>query len=334
MKLLVTGGAGFIGSNFVAHRVAAGDEVVVLDLLTYAGHPENLAPVRGDIRFVEGDICDKGTVAELVTGDLDAVVNFAAESHVDRSILDSGDFVRTNVLGVQVLLDAVQRTGSGLLLQVSTDEVYGPTAPRQVATERSNLQPSSPYASSKAAADLLCLAFRQTHGTPVRITRCTNNYGPRQYPEKLIPLFALRAMADEELPLYGDGQHERDWLHVDDHCRALSAVLDRGKDGEVYNIATGETVANRQLVEGLLDLLGKPHDLIQAVEDRPGHDRRYALDSKKIRGQLGWEPTIALGDGLASTVAWYRDNRAWLEAVTGPEFDAYCAALYGDREDA
>ncbi len=331
MKLLVTGGAGFIGSNFVAHRVQAGDEVIVLDLLTYAGHRENLASVQDQIRFVEGDICDRDAVAELVTADLDAVINFAAESHVDRSILDSGDFVRTNVLGVQVLLDAVQRTGSGLLLQVSTDEVYGPTAPRQVATERSNLAPSSPYASSKAAADLLCLAFRQTHGTPVRITRCTNNYGPRQYPEKLVPLFLLRALADEELPLYGDGLHERDWLHVDDHCRAVSAVLDAGKDGEIYNISTGEIVPNRVLVEALLDLLDKPHDLIRAVEDRPGHDRRYALDSKKIRGQLGWEPTIALGDGLAATAAWYRDNRAWLEAVTGPEFEAYCAALYGHR---
>jgi len=331
MKLLVTGGAGFIGSNFVAQRVRAGDEVVVLDLLTYAGHPENLAPVRDDLRFVQGDICDKGTVGELVTGDLDAVVNFAAESHVDRSILDSGDFVRTNVLGVQVLLDAVQRSGAGTLLQVSTDEVYGPTPPRQVATERSNLAPSSPYASSKAAADLLCLAFRQTHGTAVRITRCTNNYGPRQFPEKLIPLFLLRAMADEELPLYGDGLHERDWLHVDDHCRAISAVLQEGKDGEVYNIATGETTPNRQLVEALLDLLDKPHDLIQSVEDRPGHDRRYALDSKKVRGQLGWEPAVALGDGLASTVEWYRDNRAWLEAVTGPEFEDYCEALYGPR---
>lgn len=334
MKLLVTGGAGFIGSNFVAHRVAAGDEVFVLDLLTYAGHLENLAPVRDDIRFVHGDICDKGTVAELVTSDLDAVVNFAAESHVDRSILDSGDFVRTNVLGVQVLLDAVQRSGCARLLQVSTDEVYGPTAPRQVATERSNLAPSSPYASSKAAADLLCLAFRQTHGTPVLITRCTNNYGPHQYPEKLIPLFLLRAMADEELPLYGDGLHERDWLHVEDHCRALSAVLADGKDGEVYNIAYGEPVPNRLVVEALLHELEKPDTLIRSVEDRPGHDRRYAVDSKKVRADLGWEPRIPLGTGLARTVAWYRNHREWLEAVTGPEFEQYCEALYGERGDA
>ncbi len=334
MKLLVTGGAGFIGSNFVAHRVEAGDEVIVLDLLTYAGHLENLAPVRGDIRFVQGDVCDKGRVAELVTADLDAVVNFAAESHVDRSILDSGDFVRTNVLGVQVLLDAVQRAGCGRLLQVSTDEVYGPTAPRQVATERSNLEPSSPYASSKAAADLLCLAFRQTHGTPVVITRCTNNYGPYQYPEKLIPLFLLRAMADEDLPLYGDGLHERDWLHVEDHCRALSAVLDRGKDGEIYNVAYGEPVPNRLVVEALLHELDKPDTLIRSVEDRPGHDRRYAVASKKIRDELGWEPRVPLGSGLTRTVAWYRENREWLEAVTGPGFEQYCEALYGERGKA
>ncbi len=334
MKLLVTGGAGFIGSNFVAQRVHAGDEVIVLDLLTYAGHLENLAPVRDDHRFVQGDVCDKERVGQLVTADLDAVVNFAAESHVDRSILDSGDFVRTNVLGVQVLLDAVQRAGCGRLLQVSTDEVYGPIAPRQTATERSNLAPSSPYASSKAAADLLCLAFRQTHGTPVMITRCTNNYGPYQYPEKLIPLFLLRAMAGEELPLYGDGLHERDWLHVEDHCRALAAVLEGGKDGEVYNIAYGEPVPNRLVVEALLHELDLPDTPIRSVEDRPGHDRRYAVASRKIRDGLGWQPTIPLGTGLTRTVAWYRDNRAWLEAVTGPEFDQYCAALYGDRKDA
>ena len=329
MNLLVTGGAGFIGCNFVRARLAAGDQVTVLDALTYAGHRESLSDVMGDIHFVEGDICGAETVAPLM--DVDAVVNFAAESHVDRSILGAAEFVRTNVLGTQVLLDAAREAKVERFCQVSTDEVYG-SAPVGVSfTESDPLDPSSPYAASKAAADLLCLAYHRTHGMPVVITRCTNNYGPYQYPEKLIPLFLLRALADEELPLYGDGLNERDWLHVADHCAAVGAVLEGGRDGEVYNVAAGRPVTNRDVVERLLEAVGKPWELVRPVADRPAHDRRYDIDATKIRRELGWSPAVALDAGLAETFRWYLDHTAWLERITGPEFGRYCDLLYGDR---
>ena len=328
MKLLVTGGAGFIGSNFVRTRVEAGDQVVVLDQLTYAGHLENLDGVLDRIDFVRGDICDPDAVGSLVTSDLDAVVNFAAESHVDRSILDASQFVRTNVVGVQVLLDAIEAAGCRLLVQISTDEVYGPAEAGTAFTEQAALEPTSPYAASKAAADLLCLGYHRTRSTPVIITRCTNNYGPYQYPEKLIPLFLMRAMADEPLPLYGDGSQERDWLHVDDHCRALAQVIQQGKPGAIYNIAGGHALPNRELVRVLLDELGKPWSLVRRVEDRPAHDGRYSLDTTRIRDELGWTPKIALEQGIADTVRWYRDQADWLENVTGPEFDRFCEVLY------
>jgi len=331
VKLLVTGGAGFIGANFARRRVAAGDEVVVLDKLTYAGHLENLDGVLDDLRFVQGDICDPGVVGSVVTGDLDAVVNFAAESHVDRSIQGAGVFVQTNVVGVQVLLDAVRRADSGVFCQVSTDEVYGSAPDGVVFDEGAALEPSSPYSASKAAADLLCMGYHRTHGTPVVITRCTNNYGPRQFPEKLIPLFLLRAVADEELPLYGDGLNERDWLYVDDHCAALDRVIEAGRPGRVYNIAADHPVTNREIVQRLLTALDRPWDLVCLVADRPAHDRRYAIDASRIRDELGWAPSVDLEEGLARTVRWYAERREWMESVTGPEFEVYCQTLYGDR---
>ena len=333
MKLLVTGGAGFIGSNFVRARVEAGDQIVVLDQLTYAGHLESLHGVLDHIDFVRGDICDTDVVRGLVTSDLGAVVNFAAESHVDRSILDAAQFVRTNIVGVQVLLDAVDAAGCRLLCQISTDEVYGPAETGTAFTEEAALEPTSPYAASKAAADLLCLGYHRTRSTPVIVTRCTNNYGPYQFPEKLIPLFLMRAMADEALPLYGDGTQERDWLHVDDHCRALTRVIEQGRHGAIYNIASGRALPNRELVRRLLDELGKPWSLVRQVEDRPAHDGRYSLDTARIHDELGWAPTITFEQGIADTVHWYRRNTDWLKSVTGPEFERFCEALYRSQLD-
>jgi dTDP-glucose 4,6-dehydratase len=334
LRLLVTGGAGFIGSNFVRRRAEAGDSVTVLDKLTYAGHVESLEGVLDSITFVEGDICDAETVGPLVAADTDAVVNFAAETHVDRSIMGSAEFVRTNVEGVRVLLDEAARAGTRLFCQVSTDEVYGSAGPDESFTEASRLRPTSPYAASKAAADLLALSYYRTHGVPVVITRCTNNYGPRQHPEKLIPLFILRATADEELPLYGDGLNERDWLHVEDHCRALDLVIEKGGPGEVYNVSAGGPVTNREVVKAIIEALGKPESLVRLVKDRPAHDRRYAIDSTRLRRELGWRPEVPLARGLARTIEWYRSHPGWLRAVTGPEFEEHCRRLYAGRPDA
>jgi len=330
MMLLVTGGAGFIGSNFVRRRALAGDRITVLDALTYAGHMENLSGITDSVTFVKGDICDAKVAGEVVTKDVDAVVNFAAESHVDRSIMGASEFIRTNVAGVQVLLDAVRESGCPRFIQVSTDEVYGSTPQGEFFDESTPLAPSNPYAASKAGADLLALSYFRTHNTPVMITRCTNNYGPWQYPEKLIPLFLLRAMKDEELPLYGDGLNERDWIHVDDHCSALDAALSRGEPGQVYNICQGSPVSNREIVARLLKALGKPESLIGHVADRPGHDRRYALRADKARQKLGWEPEVNIEDGIARTVEWYRSNVDWLQSVTDYRFAEHCTALYGD----
>ena len=331
MKLLVAGGAGFIGSNFVRRRASAGDSVTVLDALTYAGRPENLAGLEDGITFVRGDVCDPAVVGGLLTGELDAVVNFAAETHVDRSITGASEFVRTNVLGVQVLLDAVRESRCPLFVQVSTDEVYGSTPPGELFDESAPLNPSNPYAASKAGGDLLALSCFRTHRTPAIVTRCTNNYGPRQYPEKLIPLFLLRAMNDEPLPLYGDGLNERDWIHVDDNCSALEAVLARGRPGRVYNIGRGAPVSNLEIVKRLLAALGKPESLIRHVADRPGHDRRYALRTDRARDELGWEPRIGIEEGIVATVDWYRENADWLKSVTDESFAEHCRVLYGDR---
>ncbi|MEU6950376.1 dTDP-glucose 4,6-dehydratase [Streptomyces sp. NPDC046316] len=327
MRILVTGGAGFIGSCFV--RMALGPEapvpvssVTVLDALTYAGNRENLAPVAGDgrLEFVHGDIRDAALVGRLVPGH-DAVVHFAAESHVDRSIAGAGEFVSTNVLGTQTLLDAALQERTPAFLHVSTDEVYGSVAEGSW-TEEEPLRPTSPYAASKASSDLLALAYHRTHGLDVRVSRCSNNYGPYQFPEKVIPLFTTSLLDGGTVPLYGDGLNVRDWLHVEDHCRALFAILRDGRAGEVYNIGGGQELSNRQLTERLLRACGADWSRVLAVPDRKGHDLRYSVDSGKIRAELGWSPLHRFADGLDHTIAWYRDNRSWWEPLTRHLADA------------
>ncbi len=307
MKLLVTGGAGFIGSAFV--RSYAGAEVTVLDKLTYAGNPANLDPVRDRIAFVQGDICDASLVDGLMRGQ-DAVVHFAAESHVDRSIRRAADFVLTNVVGTQTLLDAALRHGVGPFVHVSTDEVYGSI---DVGSwpETDPVRPNSPYAASKASSDLIALSYHRTHGLDVRVTRCANNYGPYQYPEKVVPLFLTTLLDGGQVPLYGDGLNVRDWLHVSDHCAGLVAVLEGGRPGEIYNLGGGLELSNRELTQRLLDACGRDWSSVRYVEDRKGHDRRYSLDWSKVAGELGWAPRVSFEEGLAATVAWYRDNRWW-----------------------
>ena len=330
MKLLVTGGCGFIGSNFIRHVLGAHpeDRVVNLDRLTYAGNPANLADVEGDTRyaFVHGDICDAALVRDVARG-VDAVVNLAASTHVDRSLMEPDEFLRTDVFGVFTLLEAVRDLKIPRLLHISTDEVYG-SVEHGSSREGDALRPSNPYSASKAGGDLLALAYWQTHRVPVVITRSSNNFGPFQYPEKVIPLFVTNALEDTPLPLYGDGRNVRDWLYVLDNCAAIDLVLRRGKDGEVYNIGGGHEVENVVLTRQILRLTGKPETLIQPVRDRPGHDRRYALDSKKVQ-QLGWAPRHAFATALESTVAWYREHEAWWRPLKSGEFRAYYARQYG-----
>jgi dTDP-glucose 4,6-dehydratase len=332
MRLLVTGGSGFIGSNFIRWVLTEHPEDVVvnLDKLTYAGNPANLADVEQDPRysFVHGDIGDADLVRDVARG-VDAVVNFAAPSHVDRSILDPDEFLRTNVLGVRVLLDAVRSLRVGRMLQVSTDEVYGSIA-EGAAREETPLRPSNPYSAAKAAGDLLALAYWNTHRVPVLITRSSNNFGPYQYPEKLIPLFVTNALDDQPLPLYGDGRQVRDWIYVLDNCAAIDLVLREGADGEVYNVAGGHEVANVTLTHQILRSLGKPDSLIQPVADRPGHDRRYALDATKL-GKLGWAPRHPFESALETTVRWYREHVAWWRPLKSGEFRAYYERQYGRR---
>jgi dTDP-glucose 4,6-dehydratase len=335
MKLLVTGGAGFIGANFVQYVLAAhaGAEIVTLDQLTYAGNLANLEAVleHPRHRFVRGDIADPQAVAGAIGEGVDAIVNFAAESHVDRSITDAGAFLATNVVGTQVLLDAARARGVGRFLQVSTDEVYGSLGPTGAFTEETPLQPNSPYAASKAAADLLVRAAHHTHGLPTLITRCSNNYGPYQFPEKLIPLFVTNALADQPLPLYGDGRQVRDWIHVEDHCRGVDLVLRQGKVGEVYNLGGGNERENVEIAELILDALGKPHSLVRHVTDRLGHDRRYAIDARKIERELGWTPQREFASGLRDTIEWYRTQRSWWEAVKSGAYLDYYERMYGQR---
>ena len=332
MRILVTGGAGFIGSNFVRHLLAAhsADSVVNLDALTYAGNPENLRDVEGDprYRFVKGDICDGPLVDDLLR-DVDAVAHFAAETHVDRSNLGADDFLRTNVTGTYTLLEAARRAGVGRFLLVGTDEVYGSLA-RGAAKETDALNPSNPYSASKAGADLLARAYWLTHRLPVVITRSSNNFGPYQYPEKVIPLFVTNALEDRPLPLYGDGRNVRDWLYVADNCAAIDLVLRNGQDGEVYNIGGGNEIENIALTRAILDLLGKPPTLITPVADRPGHDRRYALDSEKIH-RLGWTPAHSFEAGLAATVEWYRTRPDWWQPLKSGAFKTYYARQYTGR---
>lgn len=318
MKLLVTGAAGFIGSHYVRTLLSGGyvgyenAEVTVYDKLTYAGNLENLAPVADDARyrFVQGDILDGALLDEVLPGH-DAVLNFAAESHVDRSIHGAADFVTTNAVGVQVLLDACLRAGIPRVVQVSTDEVYGSIAEGSF-REGDPLLPNSPYSAAKAGGDLIARAYHVTHGLNVSITRCTNNYGPYQFPEKVIPLFVTNLLDGLKVPLYGDGLNVRDWLHVEDHCRGIQLVLQRGKAGEVYNIGGGVELTNRELTERLLEACGRDWDShVDYVEDRKGHDRRYSLSDDKIRRELGYAPHVDFVEGLAATVQWYRDNESW-----------------------
>ena len=332
MKLLVTGGAGFIGSNFVRRTMLGGtiDRLIVLDKLTYAGNVANLADVANDRRysFVQADINDGAVVDELM-GQVDAVVNFAAESHVDRSIEAADAFVMTDVHGVFTLLEAARRHRIERFVQVSTDEVYGDVA-EGASRENDALEPRSPYAASKASGDLLSLAYHATYGVPVVVTRGSNTYGPRQYPEKVIPLFVTNAIDGEPLPLYGDGRQVRDWLHVDDHCDAIALVLERGEPGEAYNVGGGSSLANVDLTERLLTLLDRPRSLIRHVTDRAGHDRRYALDWSKLAA-LGWAPRVELEEGLASTVTWYRQHEDWWRPIKNGEFRDYYRRQYADR---
>jgi dTDP-glucose 4,6-dehydratase len=321
MRVLVTGGAGFIGSHYVrkvlggAYDTMADAEVVVLDKLTYAGNEANLESVRDNprLRFVRGDICDREIVREVITG-ADLVVHFAAESHVDRSILGAADFVLTNVVGTQTLLQAAVDAGVGKFVHVSTDEVYGSITEGSW-TEECLLEPNSPYAASKAGSDLMARSFARTHGLPVCVTRCSNNYGPHQFPEKVVPLFVTNLMDGKKVPLYGDGLNVRDWLHVDDHCWGIQLVADAGRPGEIYNIGGGTELTNLELTARLLDACGADESMVERVTDRKAHDRRYSVDIAKISTELGYRPLMSFDEGLASTVEWYRENRAWWEPL-------------------
>ena len=337
--LLITGGYGFIGSHFIRllRRENPQWRIVNLDLLTYAGNVDNLADLNftandPQYRFVRGDIADLALVRQIFeTENPDIIVNFAAETHVDRSLMDSAPFVRTNIEGVRVLLEVVTQYGIKRFLQVSTDEVYGSLAADEPAfSEDSPLLPNSPYAASKAAADMLVRAYHRSYRTPILITRCGNNYGPYQFPEKVLPLFVTNALDDQPLPLYGDGKQIRDWIHVEDHARAVLHVLEYGVPGEIYNVSADGERMNQTMAEWILDLLGKPRELIRPVEDRPGHDRRYSLSALKIRG-LGWQPSIPLEQGLSNTIDWYRSQRAWWEGIKSGEYRKYYSEMYGQR---
>jgi dTDP-glucose 4,6-dehydratase len=329
VRIIVTGGAGFIGSNFarLVVNTRPDHEVVVLDKLTYAGNPESLADLRGkpNFRFVHGDILDTGLVDSLMA-QADACVHFAAESHVDRSISDPGVFVRTNVEGTLVLLEAARRHGIKRFVQIGTDEVYGSLGPTGLFTEETPIQPNSPYSASKASADLMARAYHETFGLPVMITRCSNNYGPYHFPEKLIPLFITNLLNDEQVPVYGDGLNVRDWLHVEDHCAAILLVLEKGVPGEVYNIGGNNEKTNLEITKLVLEKLGKGEDMIKYVQDRPGHDRRYAIDASKIRRELGWEPKYTFDTGIVQTIDWYLNNRGWWEPLRQRALDAKRAA--------
>ena len=334
--VLVTGGAGFIGSNFVRFLLAnvPDTRVVNLDCLTYAGNLENLADVAGDPRyaFARVDICDTAKVVEVCREyRVDSIVHFAAESHVDRSITGPGAFIRTNVHGMLSLLQAARECGNLRLLQVGTDEVYGSLGPTGHFTETTSLDPHSPYSASKAAADHLASAFYHTYGLPTLITRCSNNYGPYQFPEKMIPLMINNARHDSSLPVYGDGLNVRDWLYVEDHCRALWTVLTRGQVGRVYNIGGNSEKTNLEVVRTILRRVGKPERLINFVKDRPGHDRRYAIDATRIRTELGWSPSVDFEKGIAKTIDWYLSHQKWLDHVTSGTYQRYYEAMYARR---
>lgn len=339
MKILVTGAAGFIGSNFVFHMRKAHPEydIIALDSLTYAGNLETLAPVMEEdhFTFVRCDITDREGVRKVFEEHHpDVVVNFAAESHVDRSIEDPGVFLRTNILGTQALMDACREFGIQRFHQVGTDEVYGDLPldrPDLFFTEDLPLQASSPYSASKASADLLAMAYHRTYGLPVTISRCSNNYGPYQFPEKLIPLMIANALADKPLPVYGTGENVRDWLYVEDHCRAIDMILENGKVGEVYNIGGHNERSNLDVVKTILKQLGKPESLITFVGDRKGHDLRYAIDPSKIHGELGWLPETKFDDGIRQTIDWYLNNESWWKNIISGDYMEYYEKMYGNR---
>jgi dTDP-glucose 4,6-dehydratase len=333
--LFVTGGCGFIGSNFIRHLLQTDPSLKIInfDALTYAGNLANLADVASNerYRFVKGDITDAKAVDEAMDSSVDAVINFAAESHVDRSILDSGPFVHTNVIGTQTLLDAARRKKIGRYVQVSTDEVYGSLGATGLFTETTPLSPNSPYSASKAAADMLVNAYHHTFGMDTIITRCSNNYGPYHFPEKLIPLFITNIMNDQQVPVYGDGMQIRDWIYVVDHGRGVEAAWRKGRAGEVYNFGGRCEMANIDLTNLLLELLGKPKSLIKYVQDRPGHDRRYAIDCTKAEQELGWAPQVTFADGLANTINWYHQNQEWVNQVRSGAYRTYYETQYADR---
>jgi dTDP-glucose 4,6-dehydratase len=339
MKILVTGGAGFIGGNFVQYMVSTypEDEIINLDKLTYAGNLETLKSVEGkpNYKFYKGDIADREFVFDLFEKERpDVVVNFAAESHVDRSIEDPEIFVKTNVLGTTTLLDASKEYGVKRYHQVSTDEVYGDLPldrPDLFFTEETPLHTSSPYSSSKAAADLFVQAYHRTYGLPTTISRCSNNYGPYHFPEKLIPLMISRALADESLPVYGTGENVRDWLHVLDHCKAIDLIIRKGKPGEVYNVGGHNERTNLEVVQTILKALNKPESLITYVQDRKGHDLRYAIDPHKLETELGWEPEYNFDTGIAQTIQWYLDNEDWLKNILSGEYQNYFQKMYTDK---
>jgi len=329
-RVLVTGGAGFIGSHYVHHALSAHPDwrVTVLDKLTYAGNPANLEDLKGNPRylFLKGDIASKTDVERAMEGGVDILMNFAAETHVDRSIGDPEGFIRTDIYGAYTLLEAARERKVKAFVQISTDEVYGSVASGQ-SRETDALMPSNPYSASKAAADRLAYSYFATYRLPVFISRASNNFGPRQYPEKVIPLFVTNALSDEPLPLYGDGQNVRDWLYVTDHCAALDVMLERGTPGEVYNIGGGSERRNIEITEMILDRLRKPRTLLRHVQDRPGHDRRYALDCSRIQA-LGWSPRVRFEEGLERTVAWYAENRAWWQPIKTGDYLSYYRAHY------
>ena len=337
MKIFVTGGAGFIGSNFIRNVLQAGKNhaIVNYDKLTYAGNLANLHSIahHPGYSFVKGDICD-AVAAEKAMRGCDAVVHFAAESHVDRSIYEPAPVIQTNVTGTFTLLEVARRTAISRFVHISTDEVYGDIAPGVQATEDSPVQPSSPYSASKAASDLLVLSYVRTYKFPALITRSSNNYGPYQFPEKFLPLMITNALSDKPLPIYGDGKQQRDWLHVEDNCRGILAVLERGKIGEVYNIGGSHVEENLDMVHRLLQLTGKPQSLLSYVADRPGHDRRYALDSTKIETELGWKREIPLEDGIRQTIEWYKENTKWVSDVRAGDYLSYYEKYYEDRDNS
>ena len=333
--LLITGGCGFIGSNFIIYLIENFDyKIINLDALTYAGNPENLISVENSEKysFVKADIRDRDTLEKIIKNDkIDGIINFAAESHVDRSIMDARPFIDTNVIGTMNLMDMARKYEVPRFLQVSTDEVYGSLGDTGLFTEESHIQPNSPYSASKASADHLVMAYNHTYGFPAVITRCSNNYGPMQFPEKLIPLMISNAREDKSLPVYGDGMNIRDWIHVHDHNSAVLRVFEKGNIGEVYNVGGNSEKPNIEIVKRILSTMNKPESLITYVKDRPGHDRRYAIDATKIKNEIGWEPEIQFEHGIDETIKWYLDNQKWVDNVRSGAYLEYYTKQYGNK---